>query len=187
MLFRWVKLSFQSPFHRGNGCNRVSKLILSSGSDFQSPFHRGNGCNKSMPHRKSLEGIFQSPFHRGNGCNWRSSRFRWRRCSTFSPLFIGVTVVTISTDCGSGISIAFQSPFHRGNGCNTLPAGVTFTASTFQSPFHRGNGCNRSRRSLLGNTRSSFSPLFIGVTVVTNLYYRDDDRDKILSVPFSSG
>ena len=36
---------FQSPFHRGNGCNVCSAMTRARLRSFQSPFHRGNGCN----------------------------------------------------------------------------------------------------------------------------------------------
>ena len=40
--------SFQSAFHRGNGCYgspQIKRVVL---DDFQSAFHRGNGCYKNM-------------------------------------------------------------------------------------------------------------------------------------------
>ena len=37
--------NFQSPIHRGNGCNVINKLNLYELINFQSPIHRGNGCN----------------------------------------------------------------------------------------------------------------------------------------------
>ena len=89
-------VSFQSPFHRGNGCYGCEETSWVPGSllSFQSPFHRGNGCYNSMPATSvgvlglsvpfssgqwllqgngkhlSISGMihFQSPFHRGNGC-----------------------------------------------------------------------------------------------------------------------
>ena len=133
--------SFQSPFHRGNGCyyicwrNAALPLHLSvpfsSGQrllhrtcrrnplhpNFQSPFHRGNGCYRASACCASRRS-FQSPFHRGNGCYISASP---------------------SMDCNS----RFQSPFHRGNGATQ--AGIVFdaVASRLSVPFHRGNGCYR--------------------------------------------
>ena len=61
----------------------------------------------------------------------------------------------------------FQSPFHRGNGCNSLSMTISPSVTLFQSPFHRGNGCNDTQRASTPEGVAPFSPLFIGVTVVT--------------------
>ena len=37
---------------------------------------------------------------------------------SFSPLLIGVTVVTSGDNANQGYIVDFQSPFNRGNGCN---------------------------------------------------------------------
>ena len=149
---------------------------------FQSPFHRGNGCNAANdgaePDAPVDRGSFQSPFHRGNGCNSQASSAVLASFlrDPFSPLFIGVTVVTPSgTRSGTPYpsSSSFQSPFHRGNGCNAVSRAASswhrMNVVIFQSPFHRGNGCNAPVVTRRPEYRqcTAFSPLFIGVTVVT--------------------
>ena len=84
---------------------------------FQSPFHRGRGCYWLMDGKYFEVPIFQSPFHRGRGCYLVSSLVDVILIASFSPLFIGVEVVTLETGAlvrGNGV---FQSPFHRGRGC----------------------------------------------------------------------
>ena len=63
------QMHFQSPFHRGNGCNIQQSGQAELAATFQSPFHRGNGCNNASANAMPDGIFFQSPFHRGNGCN----------------------------------------------------------------------------------------------------------------------
>ena len=132
---------------------------------FQSPFHRGNGCNSRECDWRYQCICFQSPFHRGNGCNPSGTQVLDSiESRTFSPLFIGETVVT-TYRAYYGVNTGFQSPFHRGNGCNSTNHCVWHPLiNAFQSPFHRGNGCNS-----------------LHCHPVRNL------RCRKLSVPFSSG
>ena len=44
MIRSTIVTSFQSPFHRGNGCYSNAVTNAKIADDFQSPFHRGNGC-----------------------------------------------------------------------------------------------------------------------------------------------
>ena len=161
---------------------------------FQSPFHRGNGCNTPFFSVCGAGLIFQSPFHRGNGCNKARMLNPVALAITFSPLFIGVTVVTPSHGGVTSVLFCngrhaenqdFQSPFHRGNGCNRRVMPIDTSVKVFQSPFHRGNGCNSGFQNWQGRYSIAFSPLFIGVTVVTR--DRIDLSVYVLSVPFSSG
>ena len=131
---------------------------------FQSPFHRGNGCYLDAAIKNIALSGFQSPFHRGNGCYAVKKRIDDIK-KAFSPLFIGAMVAThdysahghlrvrlsvpfssgqwlLLNDVESGIlNRDFQSPFHRGNGCYKPDEPKTCLVPRFQSPFHRGNGC----------------------------------------------
>ena len=166
------KCSFQSPFHRGNGCNSKRGYQSVPLSSTFSPLFIGAmvvtaRCGNACGGQK----FFQSPFHRGNGCNLIKKVRAGRKYYTFSPLFIGAMVVTVDGVTSTRTNAVFQSPFHRGNGCNTRPTGPdTRRLSFFQSPFHRGNGCNRNEHLSQSVDRLSFSPLFIGAMVVTSRF-----------------
>ena len=87
---------FQSPCHRGDGCNLSGELKDAVGADFQSPCHRGDGCNSMWTRSYFVSTAFQSPCHRGDGCNFaKHFSHQGNRC-------------------------LFQSPCHRGDGCNVL-------------------------------------------------------------------
>ena len=118
---------------------------------FQSPFHRGNGCNISDAEYRIHCFTTFSPLFIGETVVTRNkslSSLEFPNLSSFSPLFIGETVVTACTGKRDSLVTAivdFQSPFHRGNGCNVAKLALNCWAFIFQSPFHRGNGCNRTR------------------------------------------
>ena len=57
----------------------------------------------------------------------------------------------------------------------------------FQSPFHRDSNCNVVLRTARLETSISFSPLFIGIAIVTPVPRRPHRGLVELSVPFSSG
>ncbi len=101
---------------------------------------------------------FQSPIDRGNHCN--SCGF----------------VYTIS-------NIIFQSPIDRGNHCNVIPFGFYRVDARFQSPIDRGNHCNGSV-PIQGVIISPFSPLLIGVTIVTAGHVHLVIKLSVLSVPY---
>ena len=62
-------LSFQSAFHRGNGCYEGANNAFMKTFSFQSAFHRGNGCYTALKMLRAYKTLdFQSAFHRGNGC-----------------------------------------------------------------------------------------------------------------------
>ena len=156
---------FQSPFHRGNGCNTMGPMRLKVRRRcFQSPFHRGNGCNEGFnvefldciitfsplfigamvvtlfgQNHRIAHSTFQSPFHRGNGCNFWGRRRRRFWGWAFSPLFIGAMVVTpVRVHAKGGIHWLFQSPFHRGNGCNFVGWCVGRVRLGLSVPFSSG-------------------------------------------------
>ncbi len=73
-----IEVQFQSPLHRGDGCNITSSLPAGAATaEFQSPLHRGDGCNAPL-------------------------RRPWRRNSSlrFNPLFIGETDATAGVSLG---------------------------------------------------------------------------------------
>ena len=88
--------------------------------------------------------IFQSPFHRGNGCNLKIRALTPCSYISFSPLFIGVTVVTSYGGATTDLTIGSFSPLFIGVTVVTHHyTGLGAPLDVFQSPFHRGNGCNR--------------------------------------------
>ena len=128
---------------------------------------------------------FQSPFHRGSGCNPGRHICSRLISLAFSPLFIGVAVVTDLQSLELRHQRSFQSPFHRGSGCNLNQRVIPSFSKYFQSPFHRGSGCNAGEFLHTDGT-IAFSPLFIGVAVVTR-QKPSVKQLRPLSVPFSSG
>ena len=90
-----LRIIFQSPFHRGNGCNDVTAGAVRGVWCAFSPLFIGVTV---------VTAIFTHSFI--------------RLCKSFSPLFIGVTVVTKTILRTYRVVDSFQSPFHRGNGCN---------------------------------------------------------------------
>ena len=123
---------------------------------FQSPFHRGNGCNIVRRRQSSTVSNSFSPLFIGVTVVTCVSRFNFllSDCAPFSPLFIGVTVVTTpsrvltaSAACRFAPVFPLQSlsviPFHRGN------AVVTFCPILVCNCW--GNGCNRRHRQQVQN------------------------------------
>ena len=168
-MLRYRFVIFQSPFHRGNGCNKSGEKCKTTPNSSFSPLFIGamvvTAVWRVWVCASGLD--FQSPFHRGNGCNTTNSVVALGEIGTFSPLFIGAMVVTVSEEqireiveeafsplfIGAMVVTqrhpprpwrltSFQSPFHRGNGCNTQLLTDSHPDFPFQSPFHRGNGCN---------------------------------------------
>ena len=155
-------VSFQSPFHRGNGCYSASGSGNNVIASFQSPFHRGNGCYTTKAEAVGLIPGFQSPFHRGNGCYCRARFIRFclvilsvpfssgqwllqlarkaahKRESTFSPLFIGAMVATDEILGDDDPLNIFQSPFHRGNGCYEVFSRILGEHGLLSVPFSSG-------------------------------------------------
>ena len=139
---------FQSPFHRGNGCNGLAtaRWLLAS-LTFSPLFIGAMVVTKASLTMNIYFVCFQSPFHRGNGCN--QHRLRQHRCvNAFSPLFIGAMVVTQNAvPCPSArrsfsplfIGAMVVTQHHRDRHMRRHP--------DFQSPFHRGNGCNSTATS----------------------------------------
>ena len=157
---------------------------------------------------------FQSPFHRGNGCY--ENIFKYDGCSSvsFSPLFIGAMVATNYHQRYHRSSRQLSVPFSSGQWLLRTHYSFSEVQSDFQSPFHRGNGCYHPSWQRRRSERLTFSPLFIGAMVATQLRFaearklvdifqspfhrgngcyhtleeawRQTTRD-ILSVPFSSG
>ena len=129
---------------------------------------------------------FQSPFNRDSSCNRIMVLARNPMPITFSPLLIGIAVVTIhafsplligiavlwgplllrcfqspfnrDSSCNFRRTFGFQSPFNRDSSCNLRDEG-----RSFQSPFNRDSSCNDA----ISSRRLTFSPLLIGIAVVT--------------------
>ena len=149
---------------------------------FQSPFHRGKDCNRQATEFERIWIDFQSPFHRGKDCNALPCALTQYPDDTFSPLFIGARIVTGNTWTLASDVPTFQSPFHRGKDCNVMPALAFFDGScVFQSPFHRGKDCNKNNVEIGIVLINTFSPLFIGARIVTDIIRTDTD----FTVPFS--
>ena len=141
--------------------------MLSANSSFQSPFHRGNGCYwfsaKNMGRRRCT---FSPLFIGAMVATSRSFPYHMRITSSFSPLFIGAMV---ATECFviREAAIDFQSPFHRGNGCYSIPMPeMNIRASSF-SPLFIGAMVATVKQILISRTWITFSPLFIGAMVAT--------------------
>ena len=157
-------MTFQSPFHRGNGCNLPTAMADRTAPNAFSPLFIGAMVVTEVSERKSATlTAFQSPFHRGNGCNCASQSLLPSIPRAFSPLFIGATVVTTQYGGFSRRYYAFSPLF----------IGATVVTQVPQSP--------------LSSVARPFSPLFIGATVVTRISKRLRMKRNRLSVPFSSG
>ena len=85
---------------------------------------------------------FQSPFNRDSNCNIATLASYPFTPTAFSPLLIGIAIVTKKR------------------------RGAIYRRYSFQSPFNRDSNCNFRR---IVNTRFvySFSPLLIGIAIVT--------------------
>ena len=140
---------------------------------FQSPFHRGNGCytwreGLTLPPHYSFSPLFIgamvatliSPVRMPAGLR------------PFSPLFIGAMVATLqyqqlpyhlrlSVPFSSGQwllqwkfiivnhqTIFFQSPFHRGNGCYRIPQFRAVGTGRLSVPFSSGQWLLPTSRSV---------------------------------------
>ena len=135
-------LSF-SPLFIGAMVVTASERHLQTRSRcFQSPFHRGNGCNSTLFSPKTSPFTFSPLFIGAMVVTIPSHDRRGIMYITFSPLFIGAMVVTASERHLQTRSRCFQSPFHRGNGCNSHCGRWRDYPNGFQSPIDRGNGCN---------------------------------------------
>ena len=62
--------------------------------------------------------------------------------STFSPLLIGIAVVTNGSVFYANTTQSFQSPFNRDSSCNPEERAKRSERMTFQSPFNRDSSCN---------------------------------------------
>ena len=151
---------------------------------FQSPCHRGDGCNAGRgkcPVRGGMD--FQSPCHRGDGCNPADRPGRGHRQALSVPLSSGRWLQPPRMPGCGWPSLTFQSPCHRGDGCNTAPTwhqvenlllSVPLSSGRwlqlegqlwqiildgyFQSPCHRGDGCNKPLYHIWGTVASFQSP-----------------------------
>ena len=135
--------SFQSAFHRGNGCYgspQIKRVVL---DDFQSAFHRGNGCYRVINSGIISSMYFQSAFHRGNGCYLSSMVY----CPNSNPFF--------------------QSAFHRGNGCYCGCASRSAKSRFLSVRFSSRQWLLLNHSMPNGVQHVSFSPLFIAAMVAT--------------------
>ena len=144
LTFRGEAYSFQSPFHRGNGCYATTRRITRGKTPSFSPLFIGAMV--------------------ATGINGGAVSIQ----DTFSPLFIGAMVATPTPRAGFGSSGILSVPFSSGQWLlQTIYGGDTAVDAHFQSPFHRGNGCYVELQTYVYTQRASFSPLFIGAMVAT--------------------
>ena len=138
-----IGIGFQSPFNRDSNCNRATYAERVRREGFQSPFNRDSNCNPRTVLVSTCRICFQSPFNRDSNCNRIESSLRSWAGATFSPLLIGIAIVT--TDCvmvGSEIYDTF-SPLLIGIAIVT-PLNPPYQGGikNFQSPFNRDSNCN---------------------------------------------
>ena len=111
---------------------------------FQSPLHRGHGCESDYGSRSGNSSrIFQSPLHRGHGCEDKADNVYVTDLPLSIPSSSGSWLRTSGASGASGRAGSFQSPLHRGHGCELdLGIGPLQPGQVdFQSPLHRGHGC----------------------------------------------
>ena len=88
---------------------------------------------------------------------------------TFSPLFIGAMVATDQSSIAVSGLMLFQSPFHRGNGCYFTLEQRLRCSCYLSVPFSSGQWLLLKPITRLPFTKGTFSPLFIGAMVATDL------------------
>ncbi len=81
---------------------------------------------------------------------------------------------------------SFQSPIYRDYYCYAIGTAATGTAATFQSPIYRDYYCYPFFHKL-GLFNVTFSPLFIGIIIVTPIIAISQKLFICLSVPYLSG
>ena len=115
--------------------------------------------------------IFQSPFNRDSSCNSDRPRYDRQSYGSFSPLLIGIAIVTAKVAGNLLADGETFSPLLIGIAVVTrsLMRLAEVDVSDFQSPFNRDSSCNFSLlRQPYELSRWAFSPLLIGIAVVTN-------------------
>ncbi len=105
---------------------------------------------------------------------------------SFSPLFIGIIIVTGLKFQDNSHHGRFQSPIYRDYYCYMANSLTVLSGIFFQSPIYRDYYCycvpEDKEFELL-----TFSPLFIGIIIVTHIFSSQRQNTQPLSVPYLSG
>ena len=166
--------AFQSPFNRDSSCNGTSNDgMIDTCSIFQSPFNRDSSCNRAAAHPytvdagRSHQAAF-SPLLIGIAVVTSTFFAHWTICCAFSPLLIGIAVVT-NPYAQDQVSACFRTKI-----------------TSFQSPFNRDSSCNYTCPVLMTLFHVAFSPLLIGIAVVTLTWAPENARFlSIFQSPFN--
>ena len=134
---------------------------------FQSPFNRDSNCNCAVAVAVLLAENFQSPFNRDSNCNYSRTFWVHTFMQPFSPLLIGIAIVTLIRSGIQGWAAFFQSPFNRDSNCNKRKRQIGIGSHSFQSPFNRDSNCNGALPCGSVIPPHTFSPLLIGIAIVT--------------------
>ena len=163
------RFRFQSPCHRGDGCNVGNVLQeIAVRQIFQSPCHRGDGCNLHVLAPTAAGRFpFQSPCHRGDGCNSASHFASWAAASTFSPLVIGAMAATGPVDERRHLAAQLSVPLSSGRWLQLLQYRGRSVATTTFSPLVIGAMAATAQAAGQKMLAGTFSPLVIGAMAAT--------------------